>query len=253
MTNRSATNRHDHDRRGAHDHTPCLTRFLRLDGLEALPGLLGAQRLGNPLRRRSYGQDVPRPGYAFEFVRAPGLESDVGAHDQVANGRRTQDLRGASKRHHSGRGVHRDPTRSTLDGSGFSRVETASDVQTDGLDVVRDLGRTTNGPRRLGERREEPVSRGVLLVAVVRLEISANESAELPEGGTPMLVADVGSDLCGSDDVQEQHRRYARWAPARSHTGSIGGGSTPRNLGRIRRDRGSAHTPGRDSRLAVLT
>ena len=71
MTNRSATTETT-PTAVAPTITPRLARLLRLDGLQALPGRLDAQRFGNLLRRRSYDQDVPRPGHALEFVRPRG-------------------------------------------------------------------------------------------------------------------------------------------------------------------------------------
>jgi hypothetical protein len=61
-------------------------------------------------------------------------------------------------------------------------------------------------PRRPFERCEEPVAHGLDLAPPVALQLGAHDLVVSATHGAPIVVAELGAPLRGSDDVGEQDR-----------------------------------------------
>ena len=192
-----------------------------LDLTQPLVRILCGERRRKAIGRRSHAQDLPGPGHALQLMHPQRCKGDVLAHHEITHRARATDLGCLRKSHYTGRGVHRNAARASLDRPQLACVKTTSHVDPDRLDIGDDRGGTSNGNRGLGERCEEPVARGVFLATIVALQIRAHDAAELREGNAPALVTELCRQRSGADDVKEQHRRYARRPRAPRHATSI--------------------------------
>jgi hypothetical protein len=101
------------------------------------------------------------------------------------------------------------PPELAVDLLAFSGVHPGAHVHAELLNRHHDRRSARERARRLGERRKEPVARGVLLAAAVTLQLLADEPAEPGQQFPPAGVAQLRRECGGADDVQEQHRREA--------------------------------------------
>lgn len=132
--------------------------------------LVRLSSLGRPLAREasvSHSVEVPAAGNALQLVLASGLERDPRSGDEILHGLRDEDLGRSCKGSHSCADVDRDPLDFTAGNVDLSRVQTGPDLKAKGLYGFGDRQRASDTSSGSVERGQEPVSRGVDLVASV--------------------------------------------------------------------------------------
>ena len=196
-------------------------RSLGFDGSEPLHrvGRVDRCRHGHAVHRTD-GDDLPGPGNALELVRGDVLETDMRSTHQVLDRARHQDLRVAGQRHHARADVHRDTADLAVDRLDLTGVDPDPDVDPQLLHGADDRDGRNDPVGRPGERREEPVPGGVLLVPVVSAELGANRLPEPAEERPPAGVAQIGGDVRRPHDVEEQDGRQASAVRRRTHAGN---------------------------------
>src|SRR3974377_1035191 len=87
----------------------------------------------------------------------------------------------------------------------LARMKPCSNIDAQTGHLVTNGTRRSDGPSRTVEASQEPVAHPLDLVAVILLQLAADDFVVLVEEGTPAPVAQVGRTLCGSNDVGEQN------------------------------------------------
>jgi hypothetical protein len=85
-------------------------------------------------------------------------------------------------------------------------VDAAAEVEAYLLHCCRDRRRPAQCLHRLSERREEAVTRGVLLPPAVPLQLLAHHRAEARQHDPPTRVSELGGERGRANDVNEEHR-----------------------------------------------
>jgi hypothetical protein len=130
----------------------------------------------------------PRPRDALERRRFDRLAHDIVAHDEVVDRRSDQHLRRRRERHDPGADMRGDAPEASVYLLELARVEATAYVEAEHLDVVGDGRRSADAPGRSVEGGEESVSGGVLLAAVMALQLLADRLAKEPEADPPSAV-----------------------------------------------------------------
>ena len=146
-------------------------------------------------------EEPPAPGDALQLALAPILEFDPGPGDEVLDGARHDDLRRLRGRRHALADVHREPADVVATKLDLAGVQADAHVDVQGGRGRTDRTRAANTARGPVERREEPVTGRLDLVATEGLELAADGVRRAHRGGP--------------SNVGHRARLPARWTPRR--------------------------------------
>ena len=149
---------------------------------------------------------MDRLSQALELERAPIGKGPASSGRQLANGRTGQDLAGSGRGHQPSGDMDGDPGRLAILVLDLAGMEPDPDGEPECGHLAHDLGGSGEGVGRSGERREEAVAGGVLLVALGPPEGGSDNTVVTGEDSRPGPVTETGGLLGRADDVAEEHR-----------------------------------------------
>src|SRR5947207_15395646 len=147
---------------------------------------------------------MPLAGHPLEFGLTPVLELDPGAHHEILDRGGNEHLTCLGPPGHARSDVDGHPTDAAVATLALSAVKARTKLEAECLHVAEDLRGRLDRSCGAVERREDPVAGRVDDVALVALDLLANEAVVAIEDLSPGSVAEPGGMRSRIDDVREQ-------------------------------------------------
>src|SRR5712664_4118844 len=143
----------------------------------------------------------------LELARAPVVELEAGAGDEILDGARHEHLARARIGGDARTCVDGDPRDLAVDELALACVKSGSDLDPERSNCFGDRTGATDRACRAIEGRQKTVTNGVHLAAACPAQLTANERVVLLEQLAPTRVAELGHLRSRADDVGEHNRR----------------------------------------------
>src|SRR6266545_3117782 len=153
------------------------------------------------------GIEPPLAGDAFQLVDPALLELDPGARHEILDRRGDEHLARRGCRSETRPDRDGDPGDLSVVELAFPGVHAGTNLEAELAHAADDRLRRPDRARGTVERGEEPVARGVPLLAPEARKLASHERMVPREEIAPGAVADLRGALGGADQIREEDRR----------------------------------------------